>query len=386
MHDSSSLESLEGSLDSFRQELTENARVAVVAPKPAVRDTIDGLLRDKWLQTEVFENLQALEAGLGVQPVAVIVIDASGDFEAELERVRTMSRGDPALEFVLLTDSPDATKAVAAMESGVHDLLALPLEHPDVFTHRVVAALERWKRTVIDERITKQFHWLANSVYRPNDVMHRGAFERFTKKLDAFRKSLLSNRRLLLVSANAFAGERTKQFLESEGFEVVLANSIAESAEAAPKSDFRLLLADAELPDGTAFAAYSEVSRVHPDIEFLVVSTANALDVALEAMSGGARDCVLKPREGLDAIQQKVRRALRLQARHFKHLRLVDELRELCSELVGFDREAQAGGIMIKMDPGKSQATLKRFLGELHREEESRFQQTIEGTKRRAAG
>jgi len=71
-------------------------------------------------------------------------------------------------------------------------------------------------------------------------------------------------------------------------------------------------------------------------------------------------------------------------SKHVKHQRLVDELRKLCSGFVQLDAEAKThGGVMIKVDPGTSQATLNRFLSELDQEEKKRLRRDPSTVRRR---
>ncbi len=370
----SSLQRFESSLDSFRQELTDSAHVALVLSDAHARSRITRALEARGITVFAFENgalFWEWSADSGVA-VGIFEVDSGGLGGLELmARVRERER---FAELIALADQPDAELAVKCMEVGAHELFRLPLEKEELFLQRISVALERWRRAAIDQRISDQFHSFANSIFRKKDRAHRRAVHAFAEALLSYKRRLEEAVNVIYVAANAYAGERVRSFLESEGYRVHLFTSVEEAGTAAAELEGRLLLADAELADGTAFDAYARISTVSPDIEFLVISPANAVDIALQAMERGARDCILKPHEGLEAIQQKAARALRLQADHFKHERLVIELRRLCQELVRIDTEAEkADPVMIKVDPGGSQATLMRMLSELNREQQKRM-------------
>lgn len=374
MSGSTSLETIETGLEAFRRELAESSHIALVVADAEARERQLDALTKRELTVHDFENAPLFVEWLGTEPVSVGIFEVGNPALDGFGLMKRLREGNPHAEIIAVSSTPDAAMAVACLEHGVQDLFAIPIERMDLFASRARAAIERFRRAAIDQRITDQFRDLAKSLLRTDDVRHRGAVDRFAKHLAEYKASLAHDKEILLVVANAYASGRTKSFLESEGYKVALASSRAEARGIAGSFEPRLVLADAELSDGTAFEAYADISRMHPDVEFLIVSSANAVDIALEAMSAGARDCILKPHEGLVAIQQKVKRALGLQTAHLKHQRLVDELRKLCAELVAIDAEAkQAGSVMIKVDPGKSQATLNRFLADLNREEQKRI-------------
>ena len=368
-----SLESVENSLESFRKELTESAHIVLIEEDEEVRDRLDLALQKRGVTVHAFENAAFLLEWLGTEQVAVGIVNLGLTGVSGFDLMDMLRKKDPLVELVALAANPDATTAVACLEKGAQDLFSIPIEREELLVSRVSVAIERWRRASIDNRITEQFRTISNSLLRKDDTKHKGAMRVFTKRLADHKKYLTEAKEILVVSANSYAGGRTKSFLEGEGYSVSVASTVSDAEVLASENEFRLLLSDAEISDGSAFDVYEKVCKFHPDIEFLVVSSANEVDIALQAMAKGARDCILKPHEGLEAIQLKVKRAFRLQDKHAKHQRLVDELRKLCSGLVAFDAETKAGGLMIKVDPGKSQATLDRFLGELAQEEEKRL-------------
>ena len=336
-----SIDALKSSLEAFRKKLAESAHIALVTTDAGAYERLSALLIKRGLTVHAFETPDKFLAWLGTEPVSLGVFQVDDPQYDGFDLMSKLRTSDPFAEVIALAREPDATLAVKCMEHGTQDLFAIPVAHQDIFVSRARAAIERFRRAAIDERITETFQSFANSLLRKDDTRQRGALSNFAKSLEVYKQELARNKQILLIAANRFMGERTKTFLEGEGYHVTLADSKKEAVTLAEKSELRLVLADAELSDGTAFDAYKEIQRVAPDLEFLVVSSANALDVAVEAMALGARDCVLKPHEGIEAMQLKVKRALGLQAKHFKHQRLAFELRKLCGELVTIDHEAK---------------------------------------------
>jgi DNA-binding NtrC family response regulator len=369
----STLENLEGSLEGFREEITDAAHVALIEPDEVLRKQISSALEKRGVTVFAFDYAPFFWEWQATESLALLIVNFDNR-EAAFDTLSRLRKLEPLCEFIALATEPDAAVTVQCLSVGAQDLLALPLHSIDLLGSRVNAGLERWRRAVVDQRITDQFHAFAASLLR-KDTQHMGAVHRFEKQLQAYKRSLAEHPELIYVVANTYAAAGTAQFLESEDYRVHIFDSVKEAVAASQDIEARVLLAEAELSDGTAFDAYKQISSIHPDIEFLVVSTANAADVALLAMENGARDCILKPHEGLEAIQQKTRRALSLQTAHWKHHQLVDQLRRLCAELVDIDNKEVASGdpIMIKMDPGRSQATLNRMLADLNREEQKRL-------------
>jgi len=137
---------------------------------------------------------------------------------------------------------------------------------------------------LIDNRITEQFRAFGKSLFRKEDVKHKGALDGFAKTLAHHKKSLAARRKFYWCRQTGLPVNRTKVFLESEGYHATLVATVAEAEAIAQQAELRLLLSDAQLEDGTAFDVYAKVCQFHPDIEFLVISSANAVDIALEAM------------------------------------------------------------------------------------------------------
>lgn len=370
----SSLESLETTIVDSRKQLAEAAHVAIITRDAGLRERLVYALEGRGRVSHAFDSGEAYLDWLTNRMAVVVVVQLSLPGISGLELMNQVRADHPLVEFIALASQPDAETAVQCLAAGAQDLFALPLEQEDLLLSRIAAAMERWRRSSTDQRVSDQFQAFANKLLRLDDVKHRGALARFRDNLMAFKRELSESPEIIFVTANQYAGARVKAFLESEGYRVSMYDSVKAATAGCVEREPRLLLAEAELADGTAFDAYQQIGRFHPDIEFLVISPANAADIAIAAMENGARDCILKPHEGLEAMQRKVRRALRLQATHAKHQRLVDELRKLCTELVRLDAEAQStGAVMIKVDPGRSQATLTRMLAELNREEQKRL-------------
>ncbi len=369
----SSIASFEGGLEQYRTELSESGRVVLLSADESVSGRLQAALERRNLSLFPFVNTPLFEEWASLERVAVLIVDINvpGGGLPFLERLR---REDPLAEIIVLALNPDSQLAVQCLELGAQDLIPLPLERTDLVVSRVASAFERWRRGAIDEYVTGRFRDFAKDLFRPKEVEHRGAVDRFSDMLRTYKGSLKEPAQVLYLVSNPYTGERTRAVLESEGYRVTMVAGVKEAVAAAEKMEPRLLLAEAQVGDGTAFDAYREIARLQPDMEFLVVSPANAVDVALMAMENGARDCILKPHEGMEAILQKSARALRLQAQHLKHARLVDELRRLCTELVRIDQESKS--VMIKVDPGRSQATLNRMMAELHREEQKRLRKS----------
>ncbi|MGZ8940732.1 MAG: response regulator transcription factor [Limisphaerales bacterium] len=116
-------------------------------------------------------------------------------------------------------------------------------------------------------------------------------------------------KRILLIEDDAAVADYLTAFLDREGFEVVIAPSLA-LARQLLNSEFTLILLDLTLPDGTGDQFIPEIRQQTPSIPILMVTGAAAHDERLaRCLQAGAIGYVNKGAR-VDEIAQHLRRAL----------------------------------------------------------------------------
>ena len=101
--------------------------------------------------------------------------------------------------------------------------------------------------------------------------------------------------RILVVDDEPIVLEVLTEVLESEGFQVARATSGAAALEELDREAFALLLCDIRMPGMDGFELVREVRRAHPGTDVLMMTGFGSIDGAVEAMSLGAADYLIKP-------------------------------------------------------------------------------------------
>lgn len=83
--------------------------------------------------------------------------------------------------------------------------------------------------------------------------------------------------------------------LKREGYHVTVAANVTEAHSCLQSETFNLVFLDLKLPDGNGLSLLPEIRRDHPDTPVLILTAHDKLGVAIEAVTHGARDYLLKP-------------------------------------------------------------------------------------------
>jgi len=101
--------------------------------------------------------------------------------------------------------------------------------------------------------------------------------------------------RILVVDDEPIVLEVLTEVLESEGFEVSQATNGPDALEVLERESFALLLCDIRMPGMDGFELVREVRRHQPGTDVLMMTGFGSIDGAIEAMSLGASDYLIKP-------------------------------------------------------------------------------------------
>lgn len=83
--------------------------------------------------------------------------------------------------------------------------------------------------------------------------------------------------------------------LSIEGYHCEAVESVATAREAIGTTPYDLVMLDVQLPDGSGLDVLAEIKAIRPDVPVLVMSGHGTVDMALEAIRGGAHDFIEKP-------------------------------------------------------------------------------------------
>ena len=97
--------------------------------------------------------------------------------------------------------------------------------------------------------------------------------------------------------------------LEREGYDVCMAGNVAEGRQYLQSGDFNLVFLDLKLPDADGLTLLPEIRTMQPNTPVLILTAHDKLEVAIEAVTHGARDYMLKPVDPLLLIE-RVRQVL----------------------------------------------------------------------------
>ncbi|HPL64406.1 MAG TPA: PAS domain S-box protein [Syntrophales bacterium] len=147
------------------------------------------------------------------------------------------------------------------------------------------------------------------------------------------RKEPTPDLRFLILEDNPYDAELIENELKQAGFSFTSERVESEEAYIKAIEEFRpdLILSDYDLPIYSGILALSEAKKRSPDSPFILVTGAVTEDRAIEILTSGARDYVLKHR--LNRLVPAVRRALAEAEEHKGRKKAEEELLEAHKDL-----------------------------------------------------
>lgn len=119
----------------------------------------------------------------------------------------------------------------------------------------------------------------------------------------------MNSLKLLIVEDDLLLGYSLREALEGKGYQARLATTGAAALEAASEEGFDLLLQDIRLPDADGLQILREIFAIQPHCRALVMTGHASVELAVEAMKGGAFDFIAKPFP-MEALFLKIERIL----------------------------------------------------------------------------
>ncbi len=131
--------------------------------------------------------------------------------------------------------------------------------------------------------------------------------------------------RVLIVDDQELVVDYLKALLEGEGFDVATAGKGERALELLRGDPSMLVLCDIRMPGMDGFELLDAIQARHPGADVIFMTAFASVDEAIEAMSRGAVDYMIKPIKNQEVVA-KVRS-------HLHRRKLASELHELQSEL-----------------------------------------------------
>lgn len=173
---------------------------------------------------------------------------------------------------------------------------------------------------------------------------------------------------LLLLEDNPLDAELVLGQLADAGLNcrATCVHTRADFRAALARGGLDLILSDYSLPGFDGAEALVTARSVCPDVPFIFVSGAIGEEAAIETLTGGATDYVLKHR--LERLVPAVRRAVREAADRAERRRLENELRRRADELAEADRRKDNFLALLAHELRNPLAPVRNSLEILHRQ------------------
>jgi putative two-component system response regulator len=106
----------------------------------------------------------------------------------------------------------------------------------------------------------------------------------------------MSKGRILITDDEKDIRELLRDFLESEGYECLLAANAFEALEKfRTEEQFDIVMSDIRMPGKSGLELLEEIKQVNPDVMVIMISAVKDIESAITAMEKGAYDYVSKP-------------------------------------------------------------------------------------------
>lgn len=113
----------------------------------------------------------------------------------------------------------------------------------------------------------------------------------------------LADRTLLVLDDDAALRTRLGRAMESRGFEVTLAESVAEATRIARAGPPAFAVVDMRLEDGTGLTVVEAIREARPDARVVMLTGYGAIANAVAAIKAGAIDYLSKPADADDVVK-----------------------------------------------------------------------------------
>jgi DNA-binding NtrC family response regulator len=380
-------------LKNFKDNLERNNSVLVIDDEEVMLTLFNELLTREGYKVSLANSGEKALENLGSTAVNLLVVDKNLPGISGLETIREARRINPDVEAMIITGYASVDSALEAMEMGAYDYLTKPFRSLDVVKGKVERALKRQNHTLIYKKIVAELKGITEKLIKAGVPGEEGRWllGKFQNELKRFKEELEWKNTVLIVEGEGAAREAMVSSLSEKGYDLLYCSNADEGILTLKQNYINLLIVNKDLPDSTGFELIDAARRIEPNLCAIIVANSASLDTVLRAMEVGACDYILRPLEGPDILEAKVKKALREQNESLKYKKLISELRNLWKELVYakepeeksfFEEMAEDEEIIRHRKDSDRRPEVKGFLEEMIGQEEEIFRRLEESHRR----
>ncbi|MGB9629645.1 MAG: sigma-54-dependent transcriptional regulator, partial [Thermodesulfobacteriota bacterium] len=133
--------------------------------------------------------------------------------------------------------------------------------------------------------------------------------------------------KILLIDDEPLMRMTIQDALESEGYQVGVAETGQKGLALFSKNSFDILITDLKLPDLDGLQILKEVKMTNPETQVILITAYGSIDSAVTAMKEGASDYLTKP-FSMDELLLIIQRLLRIKQLEEENIRLKEKIEE----------------------------------------------------------
>ncbi len=301
--------------------LRAQSRVLIVDGDQTAREIIEQLLFGEGYRVEKSATLSDAWVRLGSGSFDLLMIEKELTDGSGMDLVTRMREKGIEIPFVICTSFPSVSGMSKAIGAGASDYIAKPFAD----LSRLLARLQSLLEVRITERLyTRISGDLASLV--PRGTGHDDAeLTRIRARLFDFKRSLATRPSTLILESSGAAAELAQNALTAAGISSEAVTSFDVARERLRNADGPLsAVVSLKIPGAVDFLG--ECRRLDPLIEIVATTSSPEVDLALAAIEAGAADVFYRSDETMDALQVRVKRAVKRSRRQRLHINLVSTL------------------------------------------------------------
>ena len=186
----------------------------------------------------------------------------------------------------------------------------------------------------------------------------------------------MKNQKILIIDDDPYACQTLSSILRAKGFSPFSVGAGKEAVKAVAECFFHIALIDLQLPDLAGIKVLTEIKKLSPDTEAIIITGHASLDTAVQAMEDAAFSYVVKPID-IDYLLALMNKALERQKLRMDHRMAEEKLKEYRDHLEELVR-ARTVQLTTANEQLQSEITERKRSEELLRESEEKYSTLVE--------
>ena len=142
-----------------------NGPICIVDDEPAIRETLEGVLRDEGYPVVSCPTAEAFESQLEKKAPSLVLLDVWLPGRDGMSVLNGLRQTHPDLPVLMMSGHAGIESAVTAIKLGAHDFLEKPL-HLETLLDKIAATLSQKRTRVLDELPSDTHFEVANIINR----------------------------------------------------------------------------------------------------------------------------------------------------------------------------------------------------------------------------